>query len=274
MRRKILAVSLAAIVVIAFSVAFLPGNLSSGGNEAKVTSPSGQSSHPLFTLAEPAFAAETQSEGTNFLEEEAGISAYTNVGQGIDLDKAKTAFKTVEHQTSEYIIGSVGLPEHGETEDVHCYVHKDGWVVAYYLKAEPAAKVINWADLSTTKLEEGLGKACNAAGVPFVKATYYNFKYADAEKLMVIIDKGSFKLKIPGSFVVYERSYSANFLEDDDGGYLYIDETQIVSGGTTLKVGTITPTQLKPEAFHIVDVKPKDDVDPVTVAIVLTYKEG
>ena len=33
-------------------------------------------------------------EGTSFLEAEAGISAYTNVGQTIDLAKARSAFRT------------------------------------------------------------------------------------------------------------------------------------------------------------------------------------
>lgn len=80
--------------------------------------------------------------GTSFLEEEAGISAYTNVGEAINLGNAKTAFGTIEYETSDYIIGSVPLPDYAETEDVHAYVHKDGWVVAYYLEDEPVAKIV------------------------------------------------------------------------------------------------------------------------------------
>ena len=51
-----------------------------------------------------------QRAGTTFLKEEAGISAYTNVGEAIDIEKVKTAFRTIEYETSEYIIGSVPLP--------------------------------------------------------------------------------------------------------------------------------------------------------------------
>ena len=43
-------------------------------------------------LAKPAFAQEA---GMSFLEQEAGIAAYTNLGQKINLTKAKTAFRTV-----------------------------------------------------------------------------------------------------------------------------------------------------------------------------------
>ncbi|MEA3417340.1 MAG: hypothetical protein U9R02_14570, partial [Thermodesulfobacteriota bacterium] len=160
----------------------------------------------------------TSRAGTSFLEEEAGISAYTNVGEEINLERAKSAYRTIEYETDEYIIGSVPLPDYAETEDVHAYVHKDGWVVTYYLKGEPVAKIVDWEDYSTderitgTKLEDGVGVVCNAAGVPIRDLKYYDFRYANADKMMIVADAqwtegtDTFKLKLPSDFVFYEKS--------------------------------------------------------------------
>jgi hypothetical protein len=47
-------------------------------------------------------------------------------------------------------------------QDVHVYVHVNGWFLAYYLAADPAAKIIDWLDYKTnssyisTKLEDVL----------------------------------------------------------------------------------------------------------------------
>ena len=81
-------------------------------------------------------------QAKSFLEDEAGISAYMNAGQNIDLNLAKKAYRTIEEETEQYIIGSVKLTGYSETEDVHAYVHKDGWIVTYYLKDEPSAKIL------------------------------------------------------------------------------------------------------------------------------------
>jgi hypothetical protein len=120
---------------------------------------------PLFVAVAEGSEVSGMRAGTNVLDAEAGISAYTNVGEEIDLKKAKAAFRTVEYETDEYIIGSVPLPDYPD----HAYVHKDGWVVTYYLKDKPVGKIIDWKDYSTdekiigTKLEDGLSVACNAA---------------------------------------------------------------------------------------------------------------
>ncbi len=99
-----------------------------------------------ISLIRPAFAQEAEA---SFLEKEAGISAYTNLNQKIDLVKVKTAFRTVEKETSTYIVGSVPVPGYDEDSwkewpDVHCFVHKDGWIVAYYLADVPTSKIMYW----------------------------------------------------------------------------------------------------------------------------------
>ena len=225
--------------------------------------------------------------GTTFLEEEAGISAYTDVGETIDLEKARDAFRTIEYETDEYIIGSVPLPDYAETEDVHAYVHKDGWVVAYYLKEEPVAKIVDWEDYSTderitgTKLEDGVSVVCNAAGVPIIDLKYYDFRYANADKLMIIADAlwsdgtDTFNVKLPSDFVFYERFFSHYF---NAGNYwydsrMYIDEDEIshIEGSRT-NYGLLSPTQLSLDDFHTIKIssEPVNSFD----AIVLVYREA
>jgi len=258
---KIAVASLAVVVAVGFAVAF------SSGSEDIEAGPGDQS---RMSLVKPAFVS-AATGGTHFLNEEAGISAYTHVGHELDLAKAATGFRTVEYQTSEYIIGSVQVPGYGTTHDVHAYVHVDGWILAYYLKQEPTAKIISWGNLGTTKLELGIAKLCDAAGMPFPTATYYDFRYPHAEKMMIIIDYDTFRIKIPGSFSVYTRSYSiyGSGSWAADHTVLKIGEATIAS---TLSVvwGTITPSQLSPDALHTISVTGRTP----RVAIILAYKEG
>jgi hypothetical protein len=78
------------------------------------------------------FSSEFSGSDT-FLQQEAGISAYTQI-PSVNLDRAEAAMDTVEVRTVEYVIGSVGLEEYEEKYDVHVYVDTAGWVVAYYSK--------------------------------------------------------------------------------------------------------------------------------------------
>ena len=236
--------------------------------------------------------------GTTFLEEEAGISAYTNVGETIDLEKAKTAFRTIEYETDEYIIGSVPLPDYSENEDVHAYVYKDGWIVVYYLKEEPAAKIIDWEDYGTdekitgTKLEDGISVVCNAAGVPMKNIKYYDFRYPNANRLMIVADAiwtthttDTFNIMLPSDFVFYERSFShyvGNIYHTFTGSRMYIDEKEISyvkgegaeSGGKT-NYGLLSPTQLSLDEFHTVKIVTVHDyTNKVFGAIVLIYREA
>ncbi len=285
---KIVTVSLLAAVAIGCAVLFLPMSQDTGANS--------QGSN-MLSLVKPPFISAAENS-TNFLEEEAGMSAYTNVGQGIDLDDAKTGFRTIEYQTSEYIIGSVALPGYTETEDVHCYVHKDGWVVAYYLEAEPAAKIVDWnsyqgAAITSTKLENGMAVVCDAANVPFIEAEYYDFRYPNADNLMIAADalfqdteKDTFTLKIPSNMTVYERSWLH---------YAYFIYTGVHSTRSVMKIdgnvisdlggseeaiwncGRLTVSQLGVDLSHTISVESIDNshfVEKAFDAIVLVYQEG
>jgi hypothetical protein len=162
-------------------------------------------------------------EGTAFLEDEAGVSAYVNTSQSIDLSKAESCYRTIEYKCDDYIIGSVELPDLPEDEDVHVYVSADGWIVAYYLKEEPASKIMQWngydgSEITTTKLEDAISKMCTGIEIPYqqVKSNikYYDFSYPDANRLMIIVDRmdvhgtDTFEFKIPDDYTVYKASWS------------------------------------------------------------------
>jgi hypothetical protein len=248
---------------------------------------------PVFVAVAEGSEVSGMKAGTNFLDAEAGISAYTNVGEEIDLEKAKAAFRTIEYETDEYVIGSVPLPDYPEYEDVHAYVHKDGWVVTYYLKDKPVGKIIDWKDYSTdekiigTKLEDGLSVACNAAGVPRRNIKYYDFRYPNADKLMIVADAqwtdgtDTLNIKLPSDFVFYDRSYS-HYAYDSDGSTMKIDGNEIsslkkCSDSSLWQSGQLSPTQLSLDDFHTVSLFFDDEYwggGHACAAIVLIYREA
>lgn len=173
---------------------------------------------PALTLVKPAFAQATGSS-TTFLDEEAGIALYADIKQTIDLAKAKNIYRTGEKETSDYIVGSVALPNLPESDDVHCFIHRNGWIVIYYLKSEPASKILDWryytgGKLSKNKLQLGLEKACNSLGIAANETRYYHFQYPQANKMLIIFGSktgpgdNTFYYQIPSDLDVFEGSWS------------------------------------------------------------------
>jgi hypothetical protein len=284
-KMKISALLVAAIVIGSLGVYFYGG---SGGNGSGKITDGGLP----YSFVNPAIAQGAMA-GTTFLEEEAGMSMYVNNSYSLDLSLAKTAYKTIEEETSDYIVGSLSLPNLPETEDVHCFVHKDGWIVVYYLKEEPISKIIDWSyynqsahRLTKTKLQLGLEKMGGATGVTVTDAKYYNFHCPEADKWMIIIDEkpstnvsDSFNLRIPSQFTFYENSWS-HWAEDVTGAMwapnFRINGTLINTIGTSgmTAYGTFTSAtyQLQPDVFHIVTINAYRGRS--RVAIVLAYKES
>ena len=232
-------------------------------------------------------------EGASFLDDEAGIAAYMKAGTTIDLALAKQAYRTIEDETEQYIIGSVTLTGYPETEDVHAYVHKDGWIIAYYLNKEPAAKIVDWNNygqdqtIKSTKLEIGIVVVCNFAGLSIRDVKYYHFKYPNANKLMIAADAlwqagdDTFEIKLPSDFVFYERSFS--HYSNGTGtnrARMYLDENQIgraIGGANEIQYGIISPTQLSLDEFHTVKITASSDWNgygyPTFSAILVVYQQ-
>ncbi len=156
-----------------------------------------------FRLVKPSFG---QISGANFLEQEAGIAAYVKVNNAIDLKLADGVFRGIDSKTSDYIIGSVALPDYNENEDPHVFIHKDGWLIAYYPKNEPVTKIINWNDYDNNKLELALAEVNNVLTLVLSEPSYYHFAYPEANAVIVAADSDTMRVTIPSSMVVYERS--------------------------------------------------------------------
>jgi len=275
---KAATILLAAVMMVSFVLLSLPASKKIEGQK---------SNDSAIALVKPLFMSNVSAvdNGTNFLQQEAGISVYTNSGQTIDINTVKSIFRTIEYQTTDYVIGSVALPNYPETEDVHVYVHKSGWIVAYYLREEPAAKIVDWNNYGTdekikgTKLEDGLGIVCSIAGVPIGNPQYYDFKYPNANKLMIVVDAAwevnetdTFNIKLPSSFTFYEYSYSHCHRNDAGPSDMYLDENEIDHiGGYGTHYGLLSAAQLPANIFHTVKVN--HWYGPSFDAIVLIYSE-
>jgi hypothetical protein len=228
----------------------------------------------VFSLRAPPFVGVARAEAdsiTSLIEEEAGISAYFQASTSINLADVRDVFRTIETETSDYIIGSVPVANYPESEDVHVYVHRDGWILAYYLAADPVGKIFDWRVYHdtgrtniTTKLENTLAVVASEAGVPFPGGTYYDFRYPNATHLMFIIEwvygdgmygqTDSCEVKLPGGFAYYERSWS---LGTNDHASYTLDGTEIADWNcTTFCTGqsTFTAAELLPDQFHTISI--------------------
>lgn len=150
----------------------------------------------------------------NFLEEEAGISAYFKAPSTISLAAARDAYVVIERDEPDYLLGWVAPQDGGTGEfNVRVYTASNGWVVAYYLRGEAASKIV---DLSTfsggvfdTRLEQALRRVAIAAGASLGKVGYYHYGYPTADALMTIVgvEGKAFTFTIPSALSVSEVSW-------------------------------------------------------------------
>lgn len=240
-----------------------------------------------LNLVRPAFAASVAS-ATTFLEDQAGISIYMNAGMSLDLSQLPP-FRTIESNTSDYVIGSISIPNSTgtlePTEDAHCFVHKTGWIVVYYLKSEPVSKIIDWSwwngiQFTSNKLQQGLKKIADAYSANTAGAQYYDFAYPSANKFMLIVKAQlgnvirGFNVTLPATgFTFWEESWSchaSNSAESDfyiDQLHLYeIVHTQTIYG----KLSTLMT--VAPDVHNVWYRDYGAEADGV--CLVLAYQEG
>ena len=165
----------------------------------------------MFLLTGSASAA------VDFPADEAGIAAYVKASSSIDLNDAKSAFASIERETSDYIIGTVAQTYHSEEEYPHVYVSTDGWIVAYYPRERERSWIIPWGDyagdaLSSTTLSKAVGTVATAVGGTPFGLKYYDFKNPDATTMMIILESTTssnfFKVYIPTTFSTYAVDWS------------------------------------------------------------------
>jgi hypothetical protein len=218
-------------------------------------------------FVQPAYAqegtdtAEAAAAPMGFPQDEAGIAAYFKSASPVNLANVRGVYRVIEVQTADYIIGSVAVPDYSEMFDVHVYVHRDGWFMAYYLGSEPAAKMVDLRRSSgsqiRTMFEQVLSTVAVAAGVPMPQLTFYDFRYPNATNMMLIYenngDGNNFTVQLPSAFVYYERSWS--LINWGYGWYFSINgQGQSNMAGTNPVYNFIAPAQLLPDTTHTIAV--------------------
>ncbi len=227
--------------------------------------------------------------GGGFLESEAGISAYGQIAV-VDLATIKPVFKNIEKETSQYIIGSVALAGYPESDDVHVYADISGWIIAYYRYQELAAKIVDWIQYRAngtlgTKLEDAVALLAAQMGQNLPPITYYDFRYPNANKIMVVIDEelnaatDTFYLTLPSSgYFFYGREWSFGLYRpggSNSSGNLKIDGQVLTSfttaaAGWTIKEGIISAIQLSPDVTHEFSLQNGSYTDAYA-AVILIY---
>lgn len=263
-----------------------------------------------FSLLHPAFA-QSVAVATTFLDQEAGIAVYLNAGKTLNLDVAISKLHgPPESNTSLYVVGSIAIPTNPSqnqlpsSEDAHCFVHKEGWIVIYYRNTESTAKIIdwNWWDAngltltgSMNKLQAALEKMGTALSLtlPFIHANqkYCDFRYPDATKLTLAIKMQpsgnippnpvsvSFNIELPGNFTFFSESWSHyRTYPHGVGETLTIDGNLVDTlppSSSDVRYGDLSP--LVQDTFHTVSLnKPSGGqyFDNHICCILFEYKES
>jgi len=223
----------------------------------------------------------------DFPADEAGISAYVHAKSSVSLNDAKPAFATIERETDDYIIGTVELAKHTEEQYPHVYVSTDGWVVAYYPNDRPSSWILPWVDysggeISSTTLSKAAGIVCSEIGGTTTGLKYYDFRYEDASKMMIIVESTTgtnfFKVTIPTSFATYAvdwSHYASTSASSLKNGWskAYLDEGSSFSSfgsGQKCAYGSLTG-QFENGIEHEIKIKANDGTG--RIGLVLEYAD-
>lgn len=251
-----------AVACVGLLVFGLVGGLSIPRSSSE--SPPGIAGDGRFSLVPPAFAQGAPAE--TFPASEAGISAYFNLGEEIDLARARKVFRGIEADEADYVIGSLELPGLAEDMWPHVYITKSGWILAYYSKLDPTSKLMQWAgyqrdNLTTTTLRDALVLVCQQMALDPSKADsslhYYHFQYPDATRLLIAVDsvngEDTFQFTIPAGLSLYEASLS-HYYSGGDWSETKIDGTRVLNTGSgTLVLNTgLAPQFRTPGIQHSV----------------------
>lgn len=190
--------------------------------------PAGGIGLALPPFVQAAAGAALHQPEVQMLVEEAGLTAYANLNREIDL-AAMTPGPgfTIRHQTDAYLSaiayppGYADLSELEEHREVQVLVRRDGWIVAYLFRAQPAAAAFDWANydekrLTTTLLEGIIRQLAADVGVSDYVVSYYDFRFPDAASLALAATwveapattAKRFTVEAPRDLTIYEASWS------------------------------------------------------------------
>lgn len=217
-------------------------------------------------LVPPGFVQTAHAEADATLAgimDEAGIAGYYQTDGAITITPAlRDVFRTVESETSTYIVGSVPVPSTPESYDVHVYVHTDGWIMIYYLDTDPVGKIIDWnvytssAPSIVTVFESVAPIVAGAAGKPYNSLNYYDFRYPNANQMTLIAEDNAaeddFIVQLPSSYTYFEYSWSAYSITNADCEWRLDDARINYSSGW--RAGLISAGLMLPNVDHTVEI--------------------
>jgi hypothetical protein len=163
-----------------------------------------------ISLVRPAFA-----QTGSFLDQEAGIAAYLKVPSPVNLESVKGAFKIIEQETSDFVVGTVEITNAPLAP--HAFVSSDGWVVAYFLRDESVGYA--WPYYQGFKppddvLARALTQVSAIVGGAPTSLSYFDFAYPGANKVTVINAPNNYDLlevQIPNGFQVFEAAETGSY---------------------------------------------------------------
>ncbi len=184
------------------------------------------------------------------IQDEAGIAAYYKAPNSLNLELIRPLFNSIELESADYILGSVSVPNYQEHYDVHVYVRRDGWIMAYYLSSAPTSKMVDTTakNLDSSKLKTVMNNVAVTGGAPFGVVTYYNFNYPNATHMLLVGEVSDvFEITMPSNYAYYELSWA------DSGCCLTIDGKGVSPWQGSYYYGLIQLTSFLPDVVHVVD---------------------
>lgn len=199
----------------------------------------------LTSTSEPIFLS-TAKAGSSSSSSGLGLMAYVETGEYIDLDKAKTLFKSIEVDEPNQIIGTLTYYTSGSnTEDITMLISDKGLIAVGYPDTDPAGKVISWG--SDKIIYNNFLSAMEAVkqrlgiNIDMNDVKYYHDAYPDANRILYVTQSvgenyvqeynyGSLQFNIPRDATIYEVSYSL-YLNDpyNNGVQVAIDTDSMAS---------------------------------------------
>jgi hypothetical protein len=203
-------------------------------------------------------AAPSNSNLNNFLEGTAGISAWFQFSESINLQSnlLRNKFRYLESESTTYLLGPVAVDGYSDVwDDVKVFVHSSGYVVAYYPRSEPTSKIFDNPTLQPTRLETVLAKIASSIGVVNYQVNWYHWLYPQANRMLLVgrfrgnEGDSPFTINLPGSFKYFERSWIKIANPSFSNGTLTMDGTTLASG-SGIQVGRIAASSMVTDAAH------------------------
>ena len=180
-------------------------------------------------------------------QDEAGISAYVNIGECLNLHDASGAFYQLLDSSDTHAVGTIRLDNLHSADYIHVYIDTNGWIVPYLERGESTGMLVQWLDIDATNpeikitFEEAIELVCDEIGINYTaiegNISFYDFQHPDAKGLSILLNTQEYDgyesahVHLPTTSTIYKAGYSlVNTVWGPWNGYyygasgLYLDE--------------------------------------------------